>query len=68
MSRSLSITGTDLVRALGGVAASTGDAAARRRAEATARELNPDGRAVVRILRRGSGRYAVFAARDPVVS
>ena len=68
MSRPLSITGTDLVRALGGIAASIGDAAARRRAETTAREINPDGRAVVRVLRRGSGRYAVFTARDPVAS
>jgi hypothetical protein len=61
----LATTGRDLVAALGDLAARRADTAARDRANAAARTLDPAGRTVVRVLRRGAGRYTVFASRDP---
>jgi hypothetical protein len=61
----LATTGRDLVAALGDRAARWADTAARDRANAAARTLDPAGRTVVRVLRRGAGRYTVFASRDP---
>ena len=61
----LATTGRDLVAALGDLAAQRADTAARDRANAAARTLDPAGRTVVRVLRRGAGRYTVFASRDP---
>jgi hypothetical protein len=60
----LDTTARDLVAALGDFAAGRGDAAARDRANAVARSLDPAERTVVRVLRRGAGRYTVFASRD----
>jgi hypothetical protein len=61
----LATTGRDLVAALGDLAARRADTAAGDRANAAARTLDPAGRTVVRVLRRGAGRYTVFASRDP---
>jgi hypothetical protein len=60
----LDTTARDLVAALGDFAGRRSDAAARDRANAVARSLDPAGRTVVRVLRRGAGRYTVFASRD----
>jgi hypothetical protein len=61
----LATTGRDLVAALGDLATRRADTAARDRANAAARTLDPAGRTVVRVLRRGAGRYTVLASRDP---
>jgi hypothetical protein len=61
----LATTGRDLVAALGDLAARRANTAARDRANAAARTLDPAGRTVVRVLRHGAGRYTVFASRDP---
>jgi hypothetical protein len=61
----LDTTGRDLIAGLGGLALERVDTVARDRANAAARSLDPAGRTVVRVLRRGAGRYTVFASRDP---
>jgi hypothetical protein len=60
----LDTTGRDLIAALGGLALERADTVARDRANAAARSLDPAERTVVRVLRRGAGRYTVFASRD----
>jgi hypothetical protein len=59
----LDTTARDLVAALEDFAGRRSDAAARDRANAVARSLDPAERTVVRVLRRGAGRYTVFASR-----
>lgn len=63
MTRALSLTGADLVRALGDVAASVAvDGAVRARAKDLARALEHDGDIAAQVGRRGPADYTVTAS------